>query len=841
MAKSIGATLVLKEGNFFANIKKASESADTLGGKFSGAVSKLKPLKESLENTAKKIMTVGSVVTAAATAVGGYAVKIGTDFQQSSNSIAASVGLSKEQMSGFKDIMKDIYADNYGESFQDIADSISTVAQSAKTLDPSEIKGLTVNAMALKDTFGYDIQESMRAVNMLTEQFGMSGKEAFNLISQGAQQGLDKNGDLLDSINEYSVHFNQIGISAESMFNMLLNGTASGTFSVDKLGDAVKEFGIRVKDGTGDEAFKTLGLSVDATKQAFVTGGTVGQEAFKKVTSALFEMDNKVEQNQLGVQLFGTMWEDLGADGIKALTDLNGEFDMTYDSMNKLKEVKYDDLGSAFSGLKRVVETDLLLPFAERLTPAVGGFVNKLRELADNGTLQVWGQQAANVLSGVIGKFTQFCSDGTLERWGQTAMNTINQILPIVGSAANFVMNHWKLITGAIVTKNTLGAVAPKISSIISLVGKIAPAFEKAKPVIKAVTGGLGSGFGTVIGVVGKIIPIIGAVVSAIGIVPIAITAVVAGFVILWNKCEGFRNFFINAWNGIKNICGTVAESVKNFWTNSMDKIKETASGVKEKIGTAWEGLKEKASTTFNSIKEAAEPALEAAKLTIAQKLQAIKQSYDEHGGGLKGASAALWQSVKEYYTVGYDFLNNLTGGKLGQMLSVVTGKLSEIKSGFINKFQEIKDGIKSKIDGIISSVKSVVDKIKGLFNFEWKMPKIKIPTIEKTGEKTILGIKLLTFGIKWNAQGGIFTKPTVLATNAGYQGFGEAGAEAVLPLTQFWDKLRKFTLESSAAINNTSTRNNVTNNIYVYANDRNSDEVVNEIVYKLKKILDNL
>lgn len=61
---------------------------------------------------------------------------------------------------------------------------------------------------------------------------------------------------MLDTINEYSVHFEQAGFSAEEMFNMLQNGTEAGTFSVDKLGDAVKEFGIRMKDGTADDAIK---------------------------------------------------------------------------------------------------------------------------------------------------------------------------------------------------------------------------------------------------------------------------------------------------------------------------------------------------------------------------------------------------------------------------------------------------------------------------------------------------------------------------------------------------------------------------------------------------------
>ena len=116
---------------------------------------------------------------------------------------------------------------------------------------------------------------------MLMDQFGISGEEAFNLIAQGAQNGLDKNGDLLDSINEYSVHYKQLNFTAEEFFNSMINGAESGTFSVDKLGDAVKEFGIRVKD-TADsttEGFELIGLDANKMRKEFAKGGEAASKA----------------------------------------------------------------------------------------------------------------------------------------------------------------------------------------------------------------------------------------------------------------------------------------------------------------------------------------------------------------------------------------------------------------------------------------------------------------------------------------------------------------------------------------------------------------------------------
>ena len=287
----------------------------------------------------------------------GYAVGFADEVKSAMNDFESSTGIAEAAAKGFDEAMLNIYNNNFGENMEDIAAAMSTVAQTAKDLDPANIEAMTQNALMLRDTFGYDIQEQMRAVNMLMDQFGMSGEDAFNLIAQGAQNGLDKNGDLLDSINEYSVHFKSLGLDAEDMFNSFANGASAGTFSVDKLGDAVKEFGIRVKDGSDGtmQAFADIGVNAEETAAAFAAGGDQAAKAFEDVTAALFAMDDPLAQNTAGVALFGTMWEDLGVEGMKALTNLNGEISTTTDALSAINAVKYDDFGAAMSGWGRVL------------------------------------------------------------------------------------------------------------------------------------------------------------------------------------------------------------------------------------------------------------------------------------------------------------------------------------------------------------------------------------------------------------------------------------------------------------------------------------------------------
>lgn len=374
MAVNLGTAvgyLKLNTKDFISELNDAKKNAD---GVLSG-----------LAQSSNKLLTKGltaSLVGAgtAFVAATGYAVNFASEVDTALNSFQTSTGSAKEEMEDFEDVMLNIYNNNFGENLEDISNAMSSVKKEVEDISPENLQDLTENALLLRDVFDYDVNEQIRAANMLMEQFEISGDEAFTLIAQGAQKGLDKNGDLLDTINEYSVQFKQLGFNAEEMFNSLENGAENGTFSVDKLGDTIKEFGIRVKDGsdTTISAFEDLGLNVDETAEKFAKGGNEAKEAFYEVTDALFDLEDPLKKNQVGVELFGTMWEDLGEEGVKALTNLEGEIDQTADTLDELNEVKYDDLESSFEGIKRAINTGLVLPLGKEALPAFKKFAESI-------------------------------------------------------------------------------------------------------------------------------------------------------------------------------------------------------------------------------------------------------------------------------------------------------------------------------------------------------------------------------------------------------------------------------------------------------------------------------
>lgn len=361
-------------GSIFIDNEKANKALDGTTKKGESFAAKLGGV---FSKVGKGALVLGGTLATAATAIGGLAINSQKNMDQAMNSFIAQTGIAKNESAEWKKALEDIYKGNYGESFEDIANSMALASQELYEFDPSQIKAVTENALALRDTFGVEVNESIRASKALITQFGISADEAYNLMAQGAQNGLDFSGELVDNINEYSVQFGKLGLSAEDMFNIFQSGSDAGAWNLDKIGDAVKEFSIRAIDGSNTtiEGFTKLGLNSDEMAKKFAAGGDTAKKAFYETIDAIKAMDDPVQQSIVGVDLFGTMWEDLGPEVVTQLGSIRDMYDGTADSMNKIKEVKYDDIGSMFEGLKRNVEM-LLLPLGNALMPLIVSIMN---------------------------------------------------------------------------------------------------------------------------------------------------------------------------------------------------------------------------------------------------------------------------------------------------------------------------------------------------------------------------------------------------------------------------------------------------------------------------------
>lgn len=329
--------------------------------------------------------TLTKSVTAPLVAVGTAAIKFSSDSQDAFQQFAAATGTATDEMGKYKDMINNVYKDNFGESINDVAEAMATVNQNMSYLDDSALQRCTEYAYTLSDTFGYDVAESTRAADTLIKNYGVSAREAFNLITQGAQSGMDYSGEMIDSINEYSVQFKKLGLDAEDMFSIFANGAQNGAFNLDKVGDAVKEFSIRAIDGsdTTKQGFEALGMDAAKMAEKFGAGGKTAKEAFNEVIEGLASMDDPVAQSTAGVNLFGTMWEDLGPQVITSMSTASDAIDKNKESVEGLVNVKYDTLSGALGGLWRTIQVDVLQPIGDQLIPYVTKGISVVQKFTD--------------------------------------------------------------------------------------------------------------------------------------------------------------------------------------------------------------------------------------------------------------------------------------------------------------------------------------------------------------------------------------------------------------------------------------------------------------------------
>lgn len=324
-------------------------------------------------------------VTAPLVAVGTAAIKFSSDSQDAFQQFAAATGTASNEMGKYKDMINDVYKDNFGESINDVAEAMATVNQNMSYLDDSALQRCTEYAYTLSDTFGVDVAESTRAADSLIKNYGVSAREVFNLMTQGMQSGLNFSDELFDNIDEYSVQFKKLGLDAEDMFSVFANGAQNGAFNLDKIGDAVKEFSIRAIDGsdTTKQGFEALGMNADEMAQKFGAGGKTAKEAFNEVIEGLASMDDPVAQSAAGVNLFGTMWEDLGPQVITSMSTASDAIDKSRESVEGLVNVKYDTLSGALGGLWRTIQVDVLQPIGNQLIPYVTKGISFIQKFTD--------------------------------------------------------------------------------------------------------------------------------------------------------------------------------------------------------------------------------------------------------------------------------------------------------------------------------------------------------------------------------------------------------------------------------------------------------------------------
>jgi phage-related minor tail protein len=257
-----------------------------------------------------------AVAGAAAGAALGAGIAANLDIGAGRAKLAAQLDLSAEDSARIGGVAGKVYANNFGGSLDEINETIKAVGNNlgnVTRMSSADLQKMSESALALSDVFGVDVNESTKAAGqMIKNGLAKNSIEAFDIITKGFQLGLDKSGDFMDTLNEYSPQFSKLGIDGAHALTILSAGLQAGARDTDTIADAFKEFSLRSIDGskTTADGFKAIGLNAKDTAAQIAKGGPAAQSATMTTLQALNKIKDPIKQNAAGVALFGTQWED---------------------------------------------------------------------------------------------------------------------------------------------------------------------------------------------------------------------------------------------------------------------------------------------------------------------------------------------------------------------------------------------------------------------------------------------------------------------------------------------------------------------------------------------------
>lgn len=368
-AQTIQATKALNENA--AYMKEAENATDGYAKSIDGFGNKV-------DDTADKLTSFGTILK---TNLTNTVIDIGKDTFKSAiqgtlelddaqHKLQASTGATTQATKEYSSEMQDLYSAGYGDSITDVADAMALVKQYTNETDPSKIKELAENGIALEETFGMDLSESIRGADALMENMGLTAKESFDYIAKGAQNGLNKSGELTDNLSEYSQLWAQAGFSAEEMFTILQNGLDSGAYNLDKVNDYVKEFGNSLADGRIEQNLNAFSSDTQELFYQWKAGEATTKQVFQSVISDLANMENQQQALTIASNTWSALGEDNAMKVITSLNNVNNTYKDVQGTMEEVKNIRYDSVANQWKSLGRTFQTDVMSPLLQEFLPA---------------------------------------------------------------------------------------------------------------------------------------------------------------------------------------------------------------------------------------------------------------------------------------------------------------------------------------------------------------------------------------------------------------------------------------------------------------------------------------
>lgn len=306
------------------------------------------------------------------------------------------------------------------------------------------------------------------------------------------------------------------------------------------------------------------------------------------------------------------------------------------------------------------------------------------------------------------------------------------------------------------------------------------------------------------------------AIMFIVEVVKAAFELITVPFRFIWENC---RDTIISVWETIKSAVQTAINFVKdNIITPVMNAISATITtvwnaiqttfttvinAIKSAVQTAWNfmkdnvvtpvmnGIKTVITTVWNAIKTAVQTVVNAIKTTVQTVFNAVKTTVTTIWNAIKTGTSTAWNAVKTAVTTPINAAKSAVTSAINGIKSTISSVWNSVKSATSSTWNAIKRAITTPINAAKTAVGNAISAIRSKFNFSWSLPHLRLPHPSVSGSFSLNPPSVPHFSISWYKNGGIMTKPTAFgAAGDTLLAGGEAGAEAILPLKQFYDRL---------------------------------------------------
>lgn len=752
-----------------ADIRQLTDALDTVddGEAIRNLIEELKQAGDAAQDTAEDVGQIAENTKGAAlmqtadqlSAVGDKIQDIGTKamdaYSETENAVTkvnAYFGETGQAAEESANVIKSVYSDGVGESMDSVADAVLMVKKNLGDLSETDLTNLTQQAITLDELYGIDMNETLRGVNSLMQQYGLTAQEAMDYIVVGTQNGLDKTNELGDNLSEYAGKFSQAGYSASEYFQLLDNGLKNGAYNLDKVNDAINEVTTRLVDGTIGESIGSFSTKTQELFTSWQNGGATQKQVIDSIVADIGNCTNQQEALNLAALAFGTMAEDGNLKFITSLTSVGSTYDSVKGSAQGMFDATTTPMQQMESNTRKLQQA--LVPLGEKLAELANAILPPLVSVIT--TIGGWFERLPGpvqnfviILGALLAAFTALTPVIAAISVAMGALNI--SMLPIIAVIAAVAA----AIAGIIAIIQNWGAITQWFGELWNTICTgIGAMVDSLKAWFSNLWTHLQSVWEGICNVVQTAVMLLGSIIQG------AIDIITLPFQMIWENCKGIVS---SVWEGIKSVVSSAIHAVSSTISSVMGAIKNV-------ISTVWNAISSKVSSVLNAI-----------KTTVSTIFNAVKS-----------VASSVWNGIKSVISSVVDGIKSKVSSVFNGVKSTVTSIFNGIKSTAASVWNGIKDAIIKPVEAAKNAVKGIIDKITGFFSgMKLELPKIKLPHFKISGKLSLSPPSVPHLSIDWYKEGGILTKPTVFGMNgSSLMAGGEAGKEAVLPLKGFYDQL---------------------------------------------------